>query len=55
MAHMAGEFARWVKVQAFPVEAQTALSVSAIVSTQLDAVAPVSKYIAQMYNLLVVK
>lgn len=40
---------------AFAAEAQIMLKVSVIASTQLDAVSPLSKYLVQMYNLLVVK
>lgn len=41
--------------RAFAVEAQIVLNISVIVSMQLDAVSPLSKYPVQMCNLLVVK
>lgn len=54
---MTGLFARHELsfCKAFAVEAQTVLHVSVNVSMQLDEVFPLSKYLVQMYNLLVVK
>jgi len=37
------------------LEAQTVLNISVIVNMQLHAVSPLSKYLVQMYNLLVVR